>query len=111
MLQVLRVCSKFTQETLSAQSDGELVMSVLSALVPWQCIAMAGSLALKQAVVWDKRGKISAHCLELSCEPEELLAAQGDFKPGNRCGRRDGICMLVPATHVSAVEQVSGQVS
>lgn len=54
---MLRVCSEFTQQTLGAQSDGELVMSVPSALVPWQCIAMAGSLALKQAVVWDKWGE------------------------------------------------------
>lgn len=101
------MCSELTQQTLCAQSDGELVMSVLAAVVPWQWIAMAGSLALKQAVVWDIRGKLSACCPELGCEPGELLAVQGDFKPSNLCGRKGSICMLVPAVNVSAVEKVS----
>lgn len=75
-------------------------MSMLGAVVPRQYVAMAGSLALNQAVVWNMWRNLSARCPELGCEPGELLAVQGDFKPGNLYGRRGSVCMLVPAVHV-----------
>lgn len=78
----------------SAQSDGELAASTLGAVVPQRCVAMAGSLALNHAVAWNVPGRISACCPGLGREPGDLLAMQGDFKPGNLRGRRGSVCVL-----------------
>lgn len=91
----------------SAPSDGELAASTLGTVVPQQYVAMAGSLALSQAVVWNIWGQLSACCPELGHKLGELQAVEGDFKPGNLYGRRGSVCMLVPAVHVSAMEKVS----
>ena len=91
----------------SAQSDGELAVSMLGAVVAQQYSKTAGSLALNQAVAWNIWGKASACRPELGGEPGELLAVQGDFKPGNLHGRSSSVFMLAPAVHVSAMEKVS----
>lgn len=92
---------------VTAQSDGELAVSVLGAVAPQQYVAMASNIALNQAVVWNIWGKLSACCPEPSFKPGGLLAVQGDFNLSNLHGRIGRVCMLVPAVHVSAMEKAS----